>query len=506
MLHSNLIAHSAYKVGNINKRIFGSFLEHLGRAVYSGIYQPAHKNSDKNGFRIDVLNLIQELGVSVVRYPGGNFVSGFNWEDSIGPAEKRPTRLDLAWRSRETNQFGLNEFITWCKTAHVEPMMAINLGTRGIDAARSIIEYCNFPQNSYYSDLRKTHGYILPHNIRLWCLGNEMDGIWQIGHKTAEEYGRLASETARAMRQIDPEIQLIAVGSSSPKMETFPEWELTVLEHCYDEVDYISVHTYFGNEENDIENYLAKSQRLEEFITSVVNTCDYVKAKKRSEKFIYLSLDEWNVWFHNEESDKNKEPWQIRPSLLEDVYTFEDSLVVGCLLITILNHVDRIKITALAQLVNVIAPIMTNPDGSAWRQTIFFPFSDTAKYAKGEVLQTVSESPSYDSVDFKNTPYLTSSVTYEETSGYLTIFAVNRSVSEEMTLTVDFYVSGNYTSLEHTALVHNNIKACNTEENPNEVHPISLGLPNIIDKPYGAHIIIQIPALSWNVIRFKITN
>ena len=224
-------------------------MEHLGRAIYEGVYEPEHRESAKNGFRTDVINLVKELKMPAVRYPGGNFVSAFNWEDSIGPRENRPTRLDLAWKSKETNEFGLNEFMQWCKKVNTDPIYTINLGTRGIDAARNIIEYCNHPHGSYWSDLRIKHGFQKPHNIKMWCLGNEMDGEWQVGHKTAHDYGRLAHETAKAMRLLDDNISLIACGSSNENMPTFPDWEREVLENTYDSVDYISLHRYWDNDD-----------------------------------------------------------------------------------------------------------------------------------------------------------------------------------------------------------------------------------------------------------------
>lgn len=243
----------------MDKRIYGSFIEHLGRAVYEGIYQPDSVFADEQGFRKDVLELVRELNVPIVRYPGGNFVSGFHWEDSVGPKEQRPKRVDLAWQVVETNQFGLNEFADWAAKANSEVMMAVNLGTRGIDEAVQLLEYCNMEGGTYLSELRKKHGYEKPHNIKTWCLGNEMDGPWQIGHKTAEEYARLANETAKAMKILDPGIELVACGSSNLWMPTFGDWERTVLEECYDSVDYISMHQYFGNPENNSADFLASS-------------------------------------------------------------------------------------------------------------------------------------------------------------------------------------------------------------------------------------------------------
>ena len=263
-----------FVIGKIDRRLYGSFIEHLGRAVYGGIYEPGHPAADARGFRRDVLELVRALDVPIVRYPGGNYVSSFNWEDWVGPVSQRPRRLDLAWKSLEPNAFGLREFVDWAKEAGTEPMMAINLGTRGIDAARALVEYCNHPGGSYWSDLRRKQGSAEPFGIKLWCLGNEMDGPWQVGQKTPDEYGRIAYETAKAIKLFDPALELVACGSSTGTMPTFPLWEATVLDHCYDSVDYLSLHQYFGNPNDDLATFLAASRGMDRFIESVVATCD----------------------------------------------------------------------------------------------------------------------------------------------------------------------------------------------------------------------------------------
>ena len=292
MKQAKMIIDKAFKVSEVDKRIYGSFIEHLGRAVYDGIYQPGNPLSDEDGFRTDVLNMVKELNVPIVRYPGGNFVSNFFWEDSVGPVEERPVRLELAWRSLEQNKIGLNEFSKWLKKADADMMMAVNLGTRGVADACNLLEYCNHPGGTKYSDLRIKHGVKDPHNVKVWCLGNEMDGDWQIGHKTMHEYGRLSQETAKAMKLIDPTIELVSCGSSNLDMPTFPEWEATTLGYNYDYVDYVSLHQYYGNLNNDTADFLALSDDMDKFIRSVIATCDYVRAKKRGKKNINLSFDE----------------------------------------------------------------------------------------------------------------------------------------------------------------------------------------------------------------------
>lgn len=493
---AKMILEKDFKIAEIDNRIYGSFIEHLGRAVYGGIFEPGHPDADEKGFRKDVAGLIRELQVPLIRYPGGNFVSGYNWEDGVGPVESRPSRLELAWRTTEPNVVGTNEFMEWAKQVNAEVNMAVNLGTRGIDAARNLVEYCNHDSGSYYSDLRISHGYREPHKIKTWCLGNEMDGPWQIGHKTAAEYGRIAQEAAKAMKWVDPNIELVACGSSNRNMPTFAEWEATVLDHTYDHVEYISLHQYYGNHDNDISNYLALSLEMDDFISSVISIADYIKAKKRSKKKIHLSFDEWNVWYHSREADKLIEPWTVAPPQLEDIYNFEDALLVGCMLITMLKHADRVKIACLAQLVNVIAPIMTEENGPAWKQTIFYPYMHTSVYGRGIALNPVISSPKYDSKDFTDVPTLESTAVYNEENEELTIFAVNRDIQEGLLLECDLRSFEGYKVIEHIVLENDDIKQTNSAA-AEAVKPHTNGDAAIS----GGQLSSMLPKLSWNVIR-----
>jgi len=487
-----------FKIGEVQRNIYGSFIEHLGRAVYEGIYQPGLSVSDEEGLRKDTLELVKELKVPIVRYPGGNFVSGYNWEDGVGPKEKRPRKVDLAWGVVETNQFGLDEFASWAKKADTEVMMAVNLGTRGIAEALNVLEYCNLKGGSYYSDMRIANGHKDPYGVKVWCLGNEMDGPWQIGHKTAAEYGRLASETGRVMKVMDPSIKLVACGSSSSGMPTFASWEAEVLDNCYDEIDYLSLHQYYNNMANDSADFLARNMEMDDFISSVVSICDYVKAKKRSKKKINLSFDEWNVWYHSNEQDKKLEKWVSVPHQLEDVYNFEDALLVGSLLITLLKHADRVHMACLAQLVNVIAPIMTSDTG-AWRQTIFYPYKDASLYGNGTVLNTIVDTEKYDSKNFCDVSYVDSIVVYNEEKEEVTIFAVNKNMTEDIELTCDLRQFEGYKVKEHIVLHNEDLKAENTEANKNNVTPVTFD----VSKLDGGILNSVLKHKSWNVIRLS---
>ena len=498
-MKAKMSVNKTFTISKVDPRIYGSFVEHLGRCVYGGIYEPTHKTADKEGFREDVKALVKELNTPLIRYPGGNFVSGYNWEDGIGPKNERPKRLDLAWKTLETNEVGLHEFVSWAKEVNAEVNMAINLGTRDIDAARNIVEYCNHKGGSYWSDLRRKNGAEEPFKIKTWCLGNEMDGPWQIGHKTAEEYGRIAAEAAKVMKWVDNSIELVVCGSSNNKMPTFASWEATVLEHTYEHVDYLSLHCYYGNQKNNLKNYLAQSVDMDNFIKSVVAICDYVKAKKRSNKTMYLSFDEWNVWYHSHEQDKKNEPWQESPPILEDIDNFEDALLVGCLLITLLKNSDRVKIACMAQLVNVIAPIMTEKGGEAWRQTIFYPFMQAANFGLGTVLTPIIESPSYDCENFNEVPFVESIAVYNEDNKEITIFAVNRSLDESIDFTVSLQGFCIGSVRECTEMCGHDVKQTNTKNN-GPVKPQQGGRVNIDSN----EITVDLKPLSWNMVRLSV--
>ncbi|MDX7951171.1 alpha-N-arabinofuranosidase [Lichenihabitans sp. Uapishka_5] len=487
-----------FVLSDLDRRVFGAFVEHLGRCVYGGIYEPGHPTADARGFRGDVLALTKELGTTIIRYPGGNFMSGYDWEDGVGAVDERPKKLDLAWFSTETNRFGTNEFIDWCKAAEVEPMLGVNLGTRGMDEARQYLEYCNHPGGSHFAELRRSHGYEAPHDVKFWCLGNEMDGPWQIGAKTAQEYGRLAKETAKALRWIDPTLILSACGSSHRQMPTYGTWEYEVLDHCFDEADFISLHTYFANKTDEIDEYFGVIDQMDSFIKEVVAICDAVAAKRRSPKRIMLSFDEWNVWYKAHTIEHMRKPgWPEAPALLEEIYNMEDALIVGGALITLMNNADRVKCACLAQLVNVIGPIMTETGGPAWRQTIFHPFALAARYAQGRVLQAKVETPTISTKAVSDMPLLLASVTEDPASGRLAIFALNRSATESLDVTLDPRGFGSRLEVvEALELHHPNLKAINSKAAPDTVTPtatadvrMSDGQPQAILKP-----------LSWTVI------
>jgi len=502
-MEARVTAHARFTIADIDKRLYGSFLEHLGRAVYTGIYEPGHPTADENGMRRDVIELVRGLDTPICRYPGGNFVSAYDWEDGIGPKENRPTRLDLAWRTSESNQVGIHEFAAWAQAANTEMMLAVNLGSRGLDAARNFVEYVNHPGGSYWSDMRRKNGRSDPWNVKLWCLGNEMDGPWQVGHKNAAEYGHLANETAKALRAFDPGLELIVCGSSHSNMATYPQWEATVLEATYDQVDYISLHMYFENYQKNPHEYLALSKKLDRYIGTVSGVIDYVKAKLRSKRQVKISFDEWNVWYHERKNDDKRMKewsWPHAPALLEDVYNFEDVLQVGCILNTFIRRSDVVRIACIAQLVNVIAPIMTAPGGPAWRQTTYYPFQFASLYGRGTALDLDVACPSYDADVASGVSYLDIAGVHDERAGTLTFFAVNRNASEPIAIDLSIEGFGAAKSVEHTVIKHHDLEARNTAKNPDAVKPRKADGAKITAGSVG----LSMEPHSYSMIRVKL--
>lgn len=499
MLTHHAAIHPAFTIAPIPERLFGSFVEHMGRCVYGGIFEPGHPFADQDGFRRDVVDLVTELGVRVVRYPGGNFVSGYDWEDGVGPRELRPSRLDLAWQAIETNQFGTNEFISWCRQLAVEPMLAVNLGTRGLRDACNLLEYTNHPSGTYYSDLRIAHGFPTAHKVRLWCLGNEMDGPWQIGHKTADEYGRLAVETARAMHRIDPGVELVLCGSSNAQMPTFGAWEATVLDHAYDDVDYLSLHAYYEQGRDDRSTYLATSAKMDDFIESAAATVDHVRAKKRSTKKLKLSFDEWNIWRESDHPGQPDIPWSRSPNLIEQTYNAIDAVVFGSLMMSLLRHADRVEIACLAQLVNVIAPIRAEPSHQAWRQTIFHPFALTARHVRGEVLRVERTSAANTPTTKDGVDLIDLAATHDPASGNICILAVNRSEAAQVQLDVDLRPFPTGLTAHHEYLGGTGLGESNSYAQPDLVSPARCIETKVID----GHLVASLPPVSWSMIRLS---
>jgi alpha-N-arabinofuranosidase len=490
---------SRRSISPLDRNMFGSFLEHLGRAIYEGIYDPASKLSDSNGFRKDVMQEIRTLGVPIIRYPGGNFVSGYNWLDGVGPKQNRPHVLDKAWNSLNSNQFGTDEYMAWCKAVGTLPLMGLNLGTGTPEQAAALVEYCNVDKGTEWSELRRKHGYAEPYSVKHWCLGNEMDGPWQIGHMSATEYGMKAQDAARQMRYVDNSVKLIACGSSGPFMPTYLEWDREVLEQCYDYVDGLSLHRYLGNttEETggDSAKYVAMNLTMDRQIAESLAVCDLVRGHKRSKKKLWLSFDEWNVWYRAREGDAVNGHGKEGPHLLEEIYDLQDALLVGGMLNTLMRNADRVKIACLAQLVNVIAPIMTNANG-LFRQTVFYPYSWALQYARGRVLNVLVESPTYDVKDMDAVPYIDAVATNED--GKTSVFILNRDLSKAHTIEVVWEDQAQSRVLVSQVLTGSDLKAVNGFDAPERVKP------QAFDKPSTSNgrTKFEVPARSYTMIQW----
>ncbi|MBI5160017.1 MAG: alpha-N-arabinofuranosidase [Micrococcales bacterium] len=496
-----------FTVADVPRRLFGSFVEHMGRCVYTGIFEPGHPDADDSGYRRDVLELVKEMAPTIVRYPGGNFVSGYDWEDGVGPVTDRPVRIDGAWHTIETNAFGLHEFVEWARLADVEVMEAINLGTRGVDDARRLVEYANHPGGTALSDQRIRNGAAEPFDIRLWCLGNELDGPWQIGHKTAHEYGRLAQEAAKAMRFVDPTIEVVAVGSSGRSMPTFGAWERTVLEHAYDEVDYVSMHAYYQEHDGDAASFLATAVDMDGFIDDVVSTIDAVKAAGKHTKDVHISFDEWNVWYQTGlETDDQPTAvagsWREHPRLIEDEYNVTDAVVVGTFLNSLLRHGDRVKIANQAQLVNVIAPIRSEEGGPAWRQSIFWPFARMSALARGRILRTAVVADQLDTAKYGGVDAVDVSATWDEAAGRAAVFVANRGLDEEAEVEVALHGFANARVVSAEVLA---APEGGDRHSSNTQHAQPVGLTPLegatID---GDTLRVTLPALSWTVLQLEL--
>jgi alpha-N-arabinofuranosidase len=490
-------------IAPIDPNLFGSFLEHLGRAIYEGIFDPGSRLADSKGFRKDVLEEIRKLGVPIIRYPGGNFVSGYNWLDGVGPKETRPQILDKAWNSLNSNAFGTDEYMAWCRAANTQPLLAVNLGTGTPEQAAALVEYCNVDKGTEWSELRRKNGVAEPHKVQHWCLGNEMDGPWQIGHMTAVEYGEKAADAARQMRYVDPKLILVACGSSGPGMSTYLEWDRQVLEQCYEYVDAISLHRYFENTDRetggDYSRFLAMNMSFERQIEDVAAVCDLVRTRRHSPKRLWLSFDEWNVWYRARSGDAVNGNRQNAPHLLEEMYDLGDALLVGGLLNSLIRKADRVRLACLAQLVNVIAPIMTNPSG-LFRQTIYYPYSWALQFARGSSLELLVDSPQYDVAGLGATPLLDVAGAVNTKDGTLSLFILNRDLAKAHELEVNCQDAPVSHVVRGFVLTGDDLKATNSFDTPNRVAP----KPSTPPVVRSGRTTFQVPPRSYTALQFKL--
>ena len=447
-------------IGEVHPHVFGNFVEHLGRCVYGGVFEEKGALSDADGFRRDVMEAARGLGVTLLRWPGGNFASGYNWKDGIGPRDQRPARRDHAWGAMESNRFGTDEFLTYCERLQVDPYLCINAGLGSVEDARNWVEYTNESANTYWAQQRRKNGRDQPWGVKVWGLGNEIDGPWQLGHKNAEDYAKFALEAAKAMRRADGSILLIASGSSNfgPGAD-WVGWNRTVLERLKNEIDYISLHTYVGNRTNNFEEFLAFGRDLDDRIQVVKGQIRAVRVGNPSARPIMIAFDEWNVWYRTLVPGSTE--YDIAKTGLEEKYNFEDALGMGVFLNAFFRHADVVKMANLAQLVNVIAPMFTNPQG-LYFQTIYFPIAEYAKQRGNQSLDVRVDSPQYKPDKGRELGYLDVSATYNPKTKQVFLNVLNRSEKTDVSARIDNVAGAPAGPVSVWELNHPDLKATHT--------------------------------------------
>jgi alpha-L-arabinofuranosidase len=452
-------------IGEVHPHVFGNFAEHLGRCIYGGMFEEGSPLADANGFRKDVLDAARQLGVTILRWPGGNFVSGYNWKDGIGPRSERPVRPEHAWGALESNRFGTDEFLRYCEVGGFEPYICINAGLGSINEAREWVEYCNEGRDTYWARQRRKNGREKPWGVKYWGLGNEIDGPWQLGHKDVTDYSKFALEAAKAMKRTDGSISLIASGSSHFGGDWVGGNRVT-LETLRNEIDYISLHTYIGNRENNFERFLAAQADIDERIEVCAGQIRAVRARMQNPRPIHIAFDEWNVWYRARGGSEH----ETGRTALEEQYNYEDALAMGMFLNSFIRHADVVKMANLAQLVNVIAPIFTNKQG-LFLQTIYFPLAEYAKQKGHMALDALVESPTYDAGRRRGLKYLDTSVTYNTQSKTVFINVLNRSEKRDIEAAVELVDAKAAGPVEVWELNHNDLKAQHTFGDDRKVRP-----------------------------------
>jgi len=449
-------------LGDIERNIFGGFAEHLGRCIYGGIYDPDSPLADEDGLRSDLREALQRLNMPIVRYPGGNFVSGYRWMDGIGPRLERPARHDLAWNAVESNQFGTNEFIRFCRKLNSEPYLVVNCGDGDMREARDWVEYCNGTGDSALVKLRREHGFEEPHRVKYWGIGNEVDGPFQIGYKTAEEYARAVTEFGKVMKRVDPDIKLAA--SATCRWRGFVERGQLILEQAGDLIDYMAIHWYVGNAANDFAAYMTLSDLFEERLSAYEGLIRAVRLDKGIKHPIYITVDEWNVWYRM----RSRPRGIAEQNKLAEIYNLEDALVVAMHFNAFIRHAYSVRMANIAQIVNVIAPIFTRRDGLVL-QTIFYPFELYSRTCGQIALDVWWQGETFSGGEYTGIRTLDVSATLDEAQKQLVLYVVNRSRTEAMETTISL-TTGRFTGSVRAFVVNGpDIKAENTFATPNAV-------------------------------------
>ncbi len=534
---AKVTVHPAYKIGEVDKRLFGAFLEPIGNWVYGGIYSPEHPTADDMGFRRDIIDAVREFDLPALRLPGGNWVSGWDWKNSIGPVENRKVQLDLSWFQIEPNLVGHDEYIEWAKRVNTDPMYTINLGTEEMKSAAQLVEYSRVSGGTYWSDLRKKHGYADPHPIKTWYLGNEMDGHWQIGswEKDPVGFGIRTHEISKIVKWVDNKAETVFAGTSDHHKH-YPEWEMAALEQCYESVDYISLHHYHSAPEGDIANYLNISSVFEEYINTTIATCDYLQTKLRTPKKMYISFDEYGVNFAKSIEvpygrrgwhDVSKSYFQFAPR--ENDFKYHDpalqleadgrfhshqmlnALATSSVLLTFLRHADRIKIGCMT---GGIRHALAFDGKHVWKNASYYPFYQMNILSRGGMsIMPVVDGPTFNTEQFalsgsnqsyayENVQAIESAAVYHEETGEATIFLINRAITDDIEVSLDVRGFEGYRFVEHIEMYTDDLAKGNRHDNPDAIKPQI----NTATRMDGGVVKVDAKKLSWNVIRLARAN
>jgi alpha-N-arabinofuranosidase len=475
-------------IGEVDPLLFGNFSEHLGRMIYGGIYEEGSPLSDANGYRMDVMEAVKQLNVSILRWPGGNFASGYNWKDGIGPKDQRPVRIDLAWNDLESNRFGTDEFLRYCELLKIEPYICINAGLGSVDDARHWVEYCNESRHTYWADQRRKNGREEPYKVKYWALGNEIDGPWQLGNKSAEEYSKFALETAKAMRLVDRNIKLVASGSSNYGADWIA-WNRIVLQTLRNQVDYIAIHTYINNRDNDLERFLAWSQTIDHYIEVTAALIRQAQSGQANPRPIYVAYDEWNVWYRTGNREK-----------LEEIYNFEDALAMGVFFNSFFRHANVVKMANLAQMVNVIAPIMTNKQG-LFLQPTYFPIAEYGKQRGNQALDVWVSAPTYQLQNRPQLRYLDVSASYSAKDGALYLNVLNRSKDKDLTTRIENQQGKLESEVGVWQMNNADLKATHTFGDDKKVRPVTSSLAATVQNNSFSY---TFPAHSLTILKLRV--
>nr|WP_319997724.1 alpha-L-arabinofuranosidase C-terminal domain-containing protein [uncultured Draconibacterium sp.] len=463
------------QIDTVDPNIYSAFVEPIRTVVYGSIYDPESPFADENGFRQDFIDLLKELNVRSVRWPGGNFVSGYNWEDGIGPKDQRPAKMDLAWKQIESNQMGTDEYAKFCSLIGADNFLCVNGGTGTLDDARNWVEYCNGEVGTYYADLRIKYGNEKPFNVKYVGLGNEVDGPWQMGQKSAEDYCKWALEAGKLISLLDEDIKLVASGASLYRPgNDWVDWNDYVLDKMIGKIDYLSVHRYAtealpGGRSNKVfSDHMSLGLDIDEKIETTQALIKKAMVKSESERPVYISFDEYSPGFGG---------------LLS-------SLMLAQHLNSFIRHADVVKMANITMITNLVG---NSPEGD-FKNSVFHTFSLYSHNALGTALDVKTICDDYDNEVFKNIPYLDVTAVLNEADNKVIINVVNRHETDAIETNIDIQ-SGEYAGKATTNVI--NAESIGTR-NTKDAQPVQVESEQISFK--GNTLLYSFPAHSFTQI------